>query len=651
MSTDRSAERYLALLAEDRPRADFESVLARAAEDGVDPAHARRVHELASRARGLRDLGRRRESELSALFETVADLAALKDLDDVLDAIVRRARTLLACDVSYLSLNDDEAGETYMRITQGIHTEQFRNVRLPFGEGLGGLVAQTARPYSTDDYFADERFAHTRTIDGAVAAEEITAILGVPLILGRTVIGVLYAANHDARPFGREDVDLLSSFAGHAAVAIDNARRNEETHQALADLRRTSDLLRANVEGVQLATAAHDRLTGVVLQGGSLQDVAGELQAVLGQTVAVVDARGAVLAASDPGTTPDEALLDLARRSLQDNRTVVGEGASVAPVWAGGAPLAAVVVAEELDDVARRILERAATTAALIMVVHRSVAESQSRLRGDLLLDLLVGRAGDGALTARATQLGTDLNREHAVLVVDGADPQLVQLAGDLAGARSGLAVEVGDRLVVALPELTPVEAGRELLDRASARGPVGRGSDGAPGSPAGRGRRGARPGVPRTLGRSLPTVGAAGPAGGPAGLRTAYHEATRCLEALLALGRRGEVADPEALGFVGLLLGRGDPAQHVRARLGPVLDYDELRGTDLAGTLEAWLAEDRHLGRTAERLHIHPNTVSQRLDRVGRLLGAGWQAPDRLLEMGLALRLLHVLPVLPTGR
>lgn len=33
-----------------------------------------------------------------------------------------------------------------MRITQGIHTEEFRHVRLGFGEGLGGLVAQTARP-------------------------------------------------------------------------------------------------------------------------------------------------------------------------------------------------------------------------------------------------------------------------------------------------------------------------------------------------------------------------------------------------------------------------------------------------------------------------------------------------------------------------
>ena len=286
VETSRFGERYLTLLAEDRSEAQFEALLAEGrGDDTVAPEDVRRLHALALRALRLRELGRRRESELSALFDTVADLAALKELDDVLEAIVRRARTLLACDVSYLSLNDDEAGETYMRITQGIHTEEFRHVRLGFGEGLGGLVAQTARPYATPDYFADARFRHTRPIDSAVQAEELRAILGVPLLLGRTVIGVLYAANHDARPFSREDVDLLTSFAAHAAVALDNARRNDQMVATLAELEETGALLRSNVESVERAADAHDRLAGVVLRGGTLQDVAGELEDVLEASV------------------------------------------------------------------------------------------------------------------------------------------------------------------------------------------------------------------------------------------------------------------------------------------------------------------------------------------------------------------------------
>lgn len=118
--------------------------------------------ERAERYLALLAADRRRESEVGALLETVADLAALKDVDDVLEAIVRRVRTLLDSEVSYLWLNDEEAGLTYMRVTQGIHSGEFRNVKLGFGEGLGGLVAQTAQPYATADYFKDQRFHHTR---------------------------------------------------------------------------------------------------------------------------------------------------------------------------------------------------------------------------------------------------------------------------------------------------------------------------------------------------------------------------------------------------------------------------------------------------------------------------------------------------------
>ncbi|MGJ3558714.1 hypothetical protein ACR6C2_06170 [Streptomyces sp. INA 01156] len=61
---------------------------------------------LALRVRSDLEGRRRREAELSALFETAHDLAGLRDLDAVLQAIVQRARSLLGTDVAYLSLND-----------------------------------------------------------------------------------------------------------------------------------------------------------------------------------------------------------------------------------------------------------------------------------------------------------------------------------------------------------------------------------------------------------------------------------------------------------------------------------------------------------------------------------------------------------------
>jgi DNA-binding PucR family transcriptional regulator len=80
--------------------------------------------------------------------------------------------------------------------------------------------------------------------------------------------------------------------------------------------------------------------------------------------------------------------------------------------------------------------------------------------------------------------------------------------------------------------------------------------------------------------------------------------------------------------------------APYLTATLGPVLEYDERRGTQLVQTLEAYFASGRTIARTAEALHVHGNTVTQRLDRIGRLLGEPWQEPERQLEIQLALRL-----------
>ncbi|MFD2396834.1 PucR family transcriptional regulator [Prauserella oleivorans] len=136
-------------------------------------------------------------------------------------------------------------------------------------------------------------------------------------------------------------------------------------------------------------------------------------------------------------------------------------------------------------------------------------------------------------------------------------------------------------------------------------------------------------------------TVGASGPARGPAEIAAAHAEATRCLRALIVLGRHGDGAATADLGFVGVVLGdKANVPEFVRTTLGPVLDYDAARGTELLETLRAYFACNGNLTRAKDRLHVHVNTVAQRLERVSTLLGADWQSPDRALELQLALRL-----------
>ncbi len=572
---------------------------------------------VALRVRSELEGRRRREAELSALFETAHDLAGLRDLDAVLRAIVQRARSLLGTDVAYLSLHDPARGDTYMRVTEGSVAARFQQLRLGMGEGLGGLVAQTARPYVTDDYFKDERFRHTLAIDSGVRDEGLVAILGVPLTLEHRVIGVLFAADRRARVFEREQIALLGSFAALAAAAIDTANLLTETRAALTELERANEIIRDRSGVIERASDVHDRLAELVLRGGGVHDVAAAVSEILDGTVEFTE-----LAPAEPLET-----------SRAEGHAVRHRDDWIAAVAAGGELLGALVLRGHpgLDPVDQRTLERAAMVTSLLLLARRSAVEAEQRVRGELLDDLLDARDRDPRLLReRAARLGADLDATHVVLAarLDGpaadadqeaaARRRLWSAASHLATTRHGLAAARDGGTVLLLP-LTDKDTATDLARRTA--GQLG------------------------TAVHEAVTVGASAPvrdlAAHPDTVTAAYEEGRRCLDALRLLGRSGDGAAAEDFGFLGLLLaGDRDIAGFVERTIGRVVAYDERRGTDLLRTLDAYFASGMSPARTKDDLHVHVNTVAQRLERVGRLLGEDWQSPARALEIQLALRL-----------
>ena len=60
------------------------------------------------------------------------------------------------------------------------------------------------------------------------------------------------------------------------AIAIDSANLLEETRSALAELNTANELAKQHSAEVERAAAAHDRFTELVLEGGNVEDVAGQ---------------------------------------------------------------------------------------------------------------------------------------------------------------------------------------------------------------------------------------------------------------------------------------------------------------------------------------------------------------------------------------
>jgi hypothetical protein len=127
-----------------------------------------------------------------------------------------------------------------------------------------------------------------------------------------------------------------------------------------------------------------------------------------------------------------------------------------------------------------------------------------------------------------------------------------------------------------------------------------------------------------------------------PSGLRAGLERAARDLALLSALGMSGATVSSDAFAPYHALA-PADPETldgFVRELLGPVLAWDERRGTALVETLGAYFDAGESRNAAAEALRIHPNTVQQRLDRIQSLLAGELRDPEYRFRLQAAVRL-----------
>ena len=125
-----------------------------------------------------------------------------------------------------------------------------------------------------------------------------------------------------------------------------------------------------------------------------------------------------------------------------------------------------------------------------------------------------------------------------------------------------------------------------------------------------------------------------------------AYRIARGALDIALRAGRADATLLLEDLGVSGLLLQLDDAGQllgFADRTLAAVRRHDAQRGTRLLQTLRSYL--DHRLNRVAvgRDLHVHPNTVTQRLQRIQALTGIDLADPDSIVQLQAALTVLEV--------
>ncbi|MFN8453847.1 MAG: GAF domain-containing sensor histidine kinase [Anaerolineae bacterium] len=179
---------------------------------------------IAIRNAQLFESSQRRAAETALLNDVARTLSSTLNLEEVLTRIMEQVEAVLNVEAGSLLLNDPATGELVFQIALGAKANEVKPFRIPKGQGIAGEVALTGKPLMVANAHLDKR--HFKKLDQTT--NFLTRnILCVPLVLYDQIIGVLEVMNKRDGNFTQTDLDLLSSIASYAAIAIQNARLHE----------------------------------------------------------------------------------------------------------------------------------------------------------------------------------------------------------------------------------------------------------------------------------------------------------------------------------------------------------------------------------------------------------------------------------------
>ena len=440
---------------------------------------------------------------------------------------------------------------------------------------------------------------------------------GVGGLLGHLV------ASCECEPSAEERF-LIQVMAQQTGVAVSNARLHARERATAAELAAANTALAETVNSLRRSMDIHERLTRVAVSGEGQPGIAKAVHELTGMPVVIEDRYGNLSAWAGPGRPdpyPKESFAKrehLLRRLLRETKPA-RDGERLVML---ASPRTDVIGVLALIDPGRRAdsadlvaLEHGATVLSMELARLRGIADTELRLRRDLVHDLLDGTDDDSALT-RADALAYDLRRPHRVVVIEGKgrarahDALLSAVKRALRQARQDGLCETwsGNVAVVTAAQADWEQLCQTIMTDVGSRCHIGVGGLCA---------------RPSELPRSLREAGLA--------LRlqkTLLHGSGACEYPKLGIFR-----------MLAAIPDLSDVEAFVREWLGSLIDYDARRKAELVHTLAQYLEHGGNYDATAAELSVHKSTLKYRLQRIRELTGLELNDPDVHFNLQLATR------------
>lgn len=567
---------------------------------------------------------KQKDRERSALLESASELIRVRDTEKLLQKLVDRARTLIGCDIAYLSQYYPETDDLRVQASRGAISANLKELRVPPGVGLAGQVVRDRAAQWTSNYDLT-RLPHERRVDSAVKAERMESLLGVPMVVDGEVLGALFAANRYPHDFTTDEIILLSALADHASVVLKTAQLMGDLAEAAQASAEAEETAAAQASTLQRLVEVEEQLTQLVLQGQGVPAVLDAISELLEADVIVVDS-GRL---GSPRFPADESFFKGITVVVADVRTALshsratGRSAQVA----GAQHLYVASVAshrrqhsalfvrfnDEPADGDANIVAQAAQTLALIRMNEQARADAENRVRGELAVDIIAGTRDLSELEARSRAGSFSLSGPWRLMTVQGD-------------------IENDDRIAARLVRVEP----RILMTQRS-------------------------PGItvllPSAVIRDRPTLDTLFEESGALEsslviisdtdydrkqLRTAEDEMWSCIRILNSLGIREGIFPMEDFAPYTAMFGTApeQTERFMQRMLEPLRRWDRTHSAELLSTLREYFESGMSIRRTATQMSVHVNTVKQRLERADLVLGQEWRTPERAFRLQVALRL-----------
>lgn len=577
------------------------------------------------------------------LIEGIHDISSSLDLNRLLKKIVKNALDVIPfADAGLLHLYDPELDRLTPKGVVGFDEEKIQHFKLRVGESIAGKVYQDGIPRSYNTHMttfegmsdiSEENLYH---LNYSRDLSNLHSLLCVPVSSGTKKLGVMVVHKFQAdRTFLEQDLFLLQGFASQAAIAIQNASLYTQVTSTLNEMAVLSEQLKTKNEFLQRRDEIHHQLLQISLKNQGINSIISFLNKMINKSVLFFDYIENRYHGFNAQTSPIISLEELemlilsrkrpSRIQLKLHDNVKECFLYIHPIWLGSVFLGFVMVehaSAQLSEFDTITIEQSSSILALEWVKRQTLTEMYDNKAHEFFNELLENK--DHELLKKKGKEFALSPFSFAMVglfeIQSSSDQQkmdaeiqrfILRLKNALSGSEKlvfGFHHQVTLLLTLNHTDQVPkkIQAIQSVISRweNEGNGPI-------------------RGGIGSIV-------------DGLSNLAKSYEEAKRTLS-YLSKTNRARLLRYEDLGVNRLFVNHSqhEIEKFVEEIFAPLRANG--KNSPLEQTLLVYMASNRSVNESTKKLHIHFNTLYQRLKKIEDLLNVNFQDYEDVLKLQLA--------------